>query len=47
MNVIIAVRSAPTCIGRSEPVIPCAISGTRKKNQKITSTNGIERIRLT
>jgi len=47
MKVIIAVRSAPTCGGRSAPVMPCRISGTRKKNQKITSTSGIERIRFT
>ncbi len=47
MNVMIAVRSAPICGGRSAPVTACSTSGIRKKNQKITSTSGIDRIRLT
>ena len=47
MKVMIAVRSAPTCGGRSVPSDHCSAYGTRKKNQKITSTSGIERIRFT
>ncbi len=47
MKVMIAVRSAPICTGRSAPVSVWNTCGMRKKNQKITSTSGIERIRLT
>ena len=47
MKVMMAVLSAPICTGRSARVAHCRISGIRKKNQKITSTNGIERIRST
>ena len=47
MKVMIAVRSAPICTGRSAPVIDWNTCGMRKKNQKMTSTSGIERIRLT
>ena len=47
MKVMSAVRSAPTCGGRSAPVMVCRMNGTRKKNQKITSTSGIDRIRFT
>ena len=47
MNVMIAVRSAPISGGRSVPSAHCSANGTRKKNQKITSTSGIERIRFT
>ena len=47
MNVMIAVRSAPICGGRSPPVTSCSTLGIRKKNQNSTSTSGIDRIRFT
>ncbi len=47
MKVISAEGKAPTCTGRRAPVSHCARYGTRKKNQKITSTSGSERTRFT
>jgi hypothetical protein len=47
VKVITADQNAPTAIGRSAPMIQAPMYGTRKKNQKITSTSGTERIRFT
>jgi protein involved in polysaccharide export with SLBB domain len=47
VKVIKALANAPTLMGSLLPNIQAPNQGTRKKNQKITSTKGSDRIRLT